>query len=145
MGFDLYSIRRKEGMPTITADPETNEDDWYKQVSEKRKYEIKHGLYFQNNCWFWRPLWEFVCNHVGCLTESDFKAGSYNDGYKISKNKADQIALTLKELIEDGTVDLYKISYDELHKEDEYDYPFDIQNVINFANFCEKSKGFIIC
>ena len=145
MGFDLYSTRDEKNVPKITIDPETNKEKWYAQAKKKREYEIENGLYFQNNVWHWRPLWSFVCQQVGCLTDKDLNAGHFNDGYEISKNKAEQIAITLKELIKDGTIDLYKISYDEFNKDEEHDYPFSVENVINFANFCDKSKGFIIC
>ena len=29
------------------------------------------GDYFRNNCWWWRPLWDFVCDNVDVITDDD--------------------------------------------------------------------------
>ena len=122
-----------------------SEDDKREYSKDKEKHEDNNpGIYFRNNVWLWRPLWDFTCYYVGCLTDTDHEQGHYNSGHEISKNKAEQIALTLKELLEDGETDLYKAWYENEIKNDEYEYPFHVDNVRNFAEFCKDSGGFSI-
>ena len=57
----------------------------------------EEGDYFRANVWWWRPLWQYVsitCEDI--LTENDMERGSYNDGHRISKTKANRIASRLK-------------------------------------------------
>ena len=66
MGMDVYGVN-----PTIRIDtkkPERPKDfdkasrnviDKY--FKEETKYENKNpGVYFRNNCWWWRPLADFM-------------------------------------------------------------------------------------
>lgn len=55
------------------------------------------GEYFRNNCWYWRPLWDFIweeCSDI--ITERDYQAGHYNGGHVIAAAKAERIALRLR-------------------------------------------------
>jgi|TARA_R110002020_G_scaffold330634_2_gene546240 hypothetical protein len=113
--------------------------------------EVKGSDYFRNNVWWWRPLWEFV---VGCcpdiLTEDDAHGGQFNDGHRITENKAVAIGTRLLQMKEDGDVDKYVEEYkarvDKTDKDDwDRSYPIDSENVEAFANFCIHSGGFEIC
>tara|TARA_R100000008_G_C3585283_1_gene171759 strand:+ start:1359 stop:1856 length:498 start_codon:yes stop_codon:yes gene_type:complete len=165
MGFDLSGIN-----PQINK-PETDykyykEDVWAHDLPEKdrKKYfkemneyhEANPGVYFRNNVWWWRPLWNFVCDKCSdILTEDDFQAGGYNDGWEISPKKAYKLGIKLKKLIEDGDVDSYEKDYkkhrEELAESEDEDvkflsnYPFSKDNVDSFADFCLQSGGFVIC
>jgi hypothetical protein len=71
-------------------------------------------VYFRNNCWWWRPLWEYValaCKDI--LTDEDVEHCCYNDGYLIDKEKAETIAIRLTKLIRDGSVQKYKEERDK--------------------------------
>ena len=150
MGFDLSgmnpNLTRQE--PALPPFPERTDGDWEKYHDWQ---EENSGVYFRNNVWWWRPLWNFVsstCDSI--LTEKDIESGSYNDGHRISKTKADRIARRLFKLIRNGSVKSYESAYkkhqDSLH-EDNWDkgYPFSEDNVREFANFCLNSGGFTIC
>ena len=123
MGFDLSGLN-----PTINKIyPQRYNDimdkygkdgwlDWQKDIPEDVKNEYfklkdqyqtdNSGDYFRNNVWWWRPLWDFVCNSCDdFLTEKDMEKGYYNGGNKISKTKSLKIAKRLSKLIADGTVD----------------------------------------
>ena len=57
-------------------------------------------------------MWNFVsgcCDDI--LTEKDIEQGSWNDGHKISKTKADRIAKRLYKMIKDGEVKEYEDGY----------------------------------
>ena len=70
------------------------------------------GEYFRNNVWWWRPLWNFVCQACeDILTKDEIEGGEYNSGTKISKAKADKIANKLAELIAEGEVLKYEEEY----------------------------------
>ena len=210
MGFDLTGLN-----PTVNkVYPKRYNDimnkygkdgwlDWSMKIPENVKdeyFELKDqyqtdnpGDYFRNNVWWWRPLWEFVCNSCNdFLTEGDISKGFYNDGKKISKTKSVKIAKRLFELIADGTVDAfhreeslkrakakihndivreemdkirdachkehgknlvpanypepYKQQWDDAYAKEDWaaSYPFDRDNVENFATFCLQSGGFEI-
>lgn len=175
MGFDLSGIK-----PKINKEVDTNSiygmiqsiDDWKERWTmqdklskeDKKKYweqfqeyhDENPGLYFRNNVWWWRPLWEYVCSSCeDILSEEDILAGSYNDGRKISKTKAKKIAERLRLHLDTGIVDKYKSNHDKklekLKASEDKDiqffanYPFDKENVERFALFCEESGGFTIC
>jgi uncharacterized protein YlaI len=121
MGFDLVGIKAK---------------------SEK-------GEYFRNNVWYWRPLWTYICNECDdILTIKEAEGGTFNDGTKISKAKAEKIAKRIQERIDDGSVDLHKAGYDgtveQINDGWADKYPFDVQNVVDFIEFCKESGGFKI-
>jgi hypothetical protein len=83
MGFDLYGIKPKN----------------------------KKGEYFRNNVWWWRPLWEYIsktCDDI--LTSDDRVAGGFNDGCRISKDKAEKIAKRLSKLIKDGDTKEWEVT-----------------------------------
>ena len=111
MGFDLSGLNPNVSRPQPELPPmtERTDDDWgaYHEWQEENC-----GVYFRNNVWAWRPLWNFVtgvCDDI--LTEKDIESGSWNDGHKISKTKADKIAKRLWKLIEDDKVKEYEDEY----------------------------------
>lgn len=175
MGFDVHGIKPKinkelddttiYGMVESIQDykerweiqekfSEEDKKDYWKQYEEH--HENNPGVYFRNNVWWWRPLWDFVCSYCDdILNEKDIEAGNYNDGKKISKNKAEKIAKRLFELIKTGVVDEYEAKHEEEREEKEKskdrnvqffaNYPFEKENVERFAIFCQESGGFEIC
>ena len=150
MGFDLSGMNPNMTRPQPKLPPFTERTD--KQWAEYNEWQDENcGVYFRNNVWSWRPLWHFVssvCESI--LTEKDIESGSYNDGHKICKTKANKIASRLFKLIRKGDVKAYESAYrrhqDSLHKDDwDKSYPFSEDNVREFANFCLNSGGFTIC
>ena len=94
-------------------------------------------------------MWTYVCNECDdILTIKEAEGGTYNDGVKISKAKAEKIAKRLEERLKDGSVDLHKAGYDatvdEINDEWASKYPFDSNNVVKFVDFCKESGGFEI-
>ena len=132
MGFDIYGMNPKHNED---HSPRYNEImkkygdgdgwlNWGKDIPEdvkneyfdlKEKYENNNpGYYFRNNVWFWRPLWDFVCNTCDdVLTDKDIKSGHTNDGHKISATKANKIASRLNKHLKSGVVD----EIEKMHKE----------------------------
>ena len=47
--------------------------------------------------------------------------------------------------VSDGFAKKFKEHHEELEKDEKYKYPFDIENVVDFAEFCIESGGFEIC
>ena len=156
MGFDLSGMNPNLTRPAPPLPKSFNSDGWSdKEQNMYADYEEwqqeNSGVYFRNNVWWWRPLWNFVtgaCDDI--LTEKDMESGSFNDGHKISKTKANKIAKKLYKLIKNGDVKLYEKSYKEYldglnDKDWDKSYPFSEKNVRQFANFCANSGGFRIC
>lgn len=144
------------------------------------KSHEEKGKYFRNNCWWWRPLWQYIADECkDILTAKDISSGCYNDGHFISAKKAFAISQRLDKLIAEGKVKDYEIDYklstellpDEIcdicngtgqrndfimqgecnacngtgkRRPSQTNYPFDEQNVKEFAEFCRLSNGFEI-
>ena len=133
-------------------------------------------------------LSRYVRSSNDILTENDMERGSYNDGHRISKTKANRIASRLRNLDKNGSIMKYESEYKEYlrslpredcnicegtgvredeigmearEKDEEYKcngclgkgkrdnfgthYPFESEEVMRFAEFCEQSGGFEIC
>ena len=149
MGFDLSGMNPNTTRPQPELPPftERTDDDW----GDYHKWQEENcGVYFRNNVWSWRPLWHFVSSVCGnILTDKDIGSGTYNDGHKICKTKANRIASRLFKLIRKGDVKAYESAYrrnqDSLNEDDwDKSYPFSEDNVREFANFCLNSGGFEI-
>ena len=167
MGFDLHGIN-----PVIREGEELQvlDDFWNLSEKEREEYfekkdafeEKNPGIYFRNNVWWWRSLWDYVYNECDdILTENDWNSGHYNDGHIISEEKAVQLGKRLNELIESGKAEAYVKSHEQERKEaeegnkglkcgdDGYNwsesYPLSLENIQSFAVFCSESGGFDIC
>ena len=169
MGFDLHGMNPviREGdtpkAPKNLWSEETSKEVRDKYFEKKWAFEEKNpGIYFRNNVWWWRPLWDYVYNECqDILTEKDWDSGHYNDGHAISEEKAVQIGKRLNELIESGKAQAYVKAHDEerkLAKEGnkglkvgdegynwEDSYPISLDKIQSFAVFCSESGGFEIC
>ena len=146
MGMDVCGINPelKSEKPEIDWDTATDEQkDNYIEASAKWEAE-NPGVYFRNNVWHWRPLWDFVCMACGdTLTTDDLHAGHHNDGHEIDADQCEVIVERLEFLLKIGSVAKYEVER-KVHDTDE-DYPFDEENVIDFLNFVKHSGGFRIC
>tara|TARA_R100000458_G_C8124202_1_gene141825 strand:+ start:19 stop:540 length:522 start_codon:yes stop_codon:yes gene_type:complete len=172
MGFDISGVNpkmHKTDYPLLDKYRFENYKSWQERQDameangEERKYweqynqqqEDNPGIYFRNNVWWWRPLWDFVCQNCDdILSEEDMERGCFNDHHEITEDKAIKIAAKLQSLLLDDTIDKYEESYEEKRKKlEESDdkktafmanYPFCKENIAKFAQFCEESGGFII-
>ena len=196
MGFDLSGVNPKmnmkpEELPVYSKYNDMNFKDKWEVLdkdeklrdqywAEHQKYQDANpGVYFRNNVWWWRPLWQFVCERFDdVLTEQDMERGCYNDGHEITVDKAMQIGIDLTCMLEDGRIQAYNDQYEAEMKalpqvdcfvcdnnnrghkkkkeckscnqtglKDDWakSYPFDVENVREFATFCLESGGFTIC
>lgn len=107
MGFDCYGVK-----PNGSEPPKV---DW--DIKESRESYFKwqdstKGGYFRNNCWWWRPLWNFVCEVCAdIITDEEKEKGHYNDGYLIDADRALQISARLVHLVDQGEVKKYEDKY----------------------------------
>ena len=118
MGFDLHGVAPKINEPEAAilkqyhfskVPHDVKEDYW--NASDKHE-EDNPGIYFRNNVWWWRPLWNYVCNLCDdILTPKDMAKGGFNDGATISKNKAKQIATRIFMENKSGNLDKYAQQY----------------------------------
>lgn len=70
----------------------------------------KAGEYFRNNVWWWRPLADYVLEHVD-IPENDATEWHMNGGYTISATSATKIAMALQELLTSGDVAQFEKEY----------------------------------
>ena len=106
MGFDICGVKYRGKEP---------EHSWNDQASMDRYFKWQDdtpGVYFRNNSWWWRPLWEYVCLVcVDILSAEDAKSGNYNDGHLIDNDKTVRIADRLDDLLKSGAVNKYDVAY----------------------------------
>ena len=111
MGMDVYGLN-----PTIrvnTKKPERPKDfnkascdviDKY--FKEETEFEDKNpGVYFRNNCWWWRPLANFMREHCDWFTQKQQARLHDNSGFEFSEHEALRIADTLQKKVDDGTAE----------------------------------------
>ena len=141
------SMDFKEKWKTLDKDEALRDEYW----REKDKWEASNpGVYFRNNCWWWRPLWNY-CYTIAddIISEDVFESGHSNNGAGLNDKDAKLLGNRLMEHIADGRTIKYQADYIQ-HMEDSDDkfaksYPFDVDNVEAFALFCIESGGFEIC
>jgi len=118
MGFDLHGVAPKINEPesailkqhSWASVPEDVKKDYW-AASDKHE-ELNPGIYFRNNVWWWRPLWEYVCNICDdILTQKDMEKGGYNNAATISKTKAIKIAARIMKENKSGNLDKYAQDY----------------------------------
>jgi len=87
MGVDCYGLNpvMKEGSgepkaPEDYANLTQKDQRAYWDAMEKYRQENK-GVYFRNNWWFWRPMWDFVNEKCNDLIDQElYDKGHGNDG-----------------------------------------------------------------
>ena len=163
MGMDVHGLnpienRKKSDLPILVkVDKLEKEEKWNERMElieqsdnyhkERNEYEnANKGIYFRNNCWYWRPLWDFCYNVAPELISDDLWAdGHHNSGDGLNGEDAKLLGEKLLKAVSDGFAKKFKEHHEELEKDEEYKYPFDIENVVDFAEFCIESGGFEIC
>lgn len=100
-------------------------------------------MYFRNNVWYWRPLWAY-CHIVApdIVDEDTLKRGMYNDGHGLDGPRAKELAQRLRTSLKDGT--FTKQWTEHMNSPESQDYPLVEENVMGFANFCDRCEGFEI-
>ena len=168
MGMDVYGKnpkqnKKKSDFPMIVkVDKLEKEEKWKERRElieqsdnywkEKDEYEnANRGIYFRNNCWWWRPLWNY-CYLIAddIISEEIFNSGHSNSGSGLDDKGAKLLGNRLLQQIREGKTIEYQAEYqqylDDLPDNDfDKHYPFDIDNVKEFAEFCIESGGFEIC
>ena len=154
MGMDCYGenpklISEKPVQPDFST---ISEDDKQAYFDALAKFEEDNpGVYFRNNVWWWRPLWNYVCETCSdVLSVEDMQAGQYNDGYLIDAEQSEKIAELLGHELLSGRTATYEEEYrrasDTFAPDDmRSKYPFTEDNVIEFQAFVQNSGGFRIC
>lgn len=84
------------------SDPEF-EKSYKKFLIDLGEYEDNNpGVYFRSNVWYWRPIVDWLLNHIEVLDEDDSDGLSHNSGYIINKNVATIIGSTIESHHEQG-------------------------------------------
>ena len=156
---------------------ETLRNQYYTELQEYETVNVGH--YFRNNCWWWRPLWNYCHNLAPDLIDEElFEDGHSNSGAGLDDKKAKKLGQLLLQEINNGNTIRYQAEYEQWlddlpdnvcshcngnnrgnnkmkdcrvcggegkTKNWNKSYPFDIDNVREFAEFCLQSGGFRIC
>ena len=166
----------KQKWKELDADHDLREQYWKEQTDYE---EVNCGYYFRNNCWWWRPLWNY-CYHIAddIISEELFDSGHSNSGAGLNDKDSKLLGNRLLQQIREGGTIQYQASYqqylDDMPDDDcsrcngnnrgndkmkdckmcdstgkstnfNKSYPFDVDNVREFAEFCLQCGGFEIC
>jgi hypothetical protein len=118
------------------------------------------GSYFRNNCWGWRPLWEY-CESIAPQITRKVKYAQINAGDGLGARDSKRLGEILQQEITLGRTRVYQITRDAVlgakpdlpcngcHatgkvRPSECNYPFDVANVERFAEFLRDCGGFEI-
>ena len=132
MGFDIIGIAPVEHIPK----PVFDKDFYSMNENEREQYaeaiNIYHnenpGAYFRNNCWWWRPLWDYVCAVCkDILDDSDICAGHYNDGHIIDADTVAYMCILLNKEVRENN----HVEYEKLYKENLLALPLEDCNLCN--------------
>ena len=105
---DLEFVKRWKKLEEETKEYPKGRKDEYWELKDKYEEE-NSGIYFRNNVWWWRPLWNYVCLECeDILNKEEMNGCCVNDGTLINKEKATSIAKRLSEKLGDGSVLLYE-------------------------------------
>jgi Asp-tRNA(Asn)/Glu-tRNA(Gln) amidotransferase A subunit family amidase len=145
MGFDLYGLNpnnpKKAVKPKLDWSKATEEEttEYFEQQDKYRNQVV--GDYFRSNCWWWRPLADYIIQYTNCVSEEDAKHWGYNDGHVVSEEEAKAIAKQLKHLIKTGHTKKFAKDYEKSRKEAE-DYNQKIEKQLEaFQKSVEKKMG----
>lgn len=111
MGFDLYGVnpRITPGSVEPTRPESFNDspkEEWNAYYDALDQYHSENpGVYFRSNVWYWRPIVEFLAEHIEILEEEDLNGLSYNDGYLIDESLADYMGIVIDRANLAGDID----------------------------------------
>tara|TARA_R100000781_G_scaffold93395_2_gene58002 strand:- start:1365 stop:1955 length:591 start_codon:yes stop_codon:yes gene_type:complete len=99
------SMEFRERWKLLDKDEKLRQTYWL----EKDDYEQQNpGFYFRNNCWWWRPLWDYCANIAPDLISDElWDSGHHNDGAGLEANDAAKLGVILMTSVEDGTCERY--------------------------------------
>ena len=161
MGMDLYGLNPKLKSEKPEIDWSSADDLAREQYFEALgQFENDNpGYYFRNNVWWWRPLWDYVCDICdSVMTDEQKERGEYNEGYEYDAElTAKMVELLDADIAINGHHQYeknYKEAQDKAKQQEESGeiekawicmYPFDPENVEEFVHFLRNSGGFQIC
>jgi len=110
MGFDIYGMNPvtngHENPEPPEVDWRSHDDIWQAYFDLKQDYyENVPGAYFRANVWYWRPVAEFLYEHIEVLDEDDLEGLSCNSGHVINETVAKIIGKTIAEMHADGLIE----------------------------------------
>ena len=144
MGMDVYGKNPKENKKKSDFPMLVKVDKLEKKEEWKERRELIDTQ--SDNCWWWRPLWNFCYNVAPELISDDLWAnGHHNSGAGLNGEDAKLLGEKLFKAISNGFAEEFKEHHEEQEESEEYKYPFDTENVKAFAEFCIESGGFEIC
>ena len=196
MGMDIYGKNPKQNravdkFPVMKKYDAMEFSKKWKELDKDEKLRTKYwkertdfedvnvGHYFRNNCWSWRPLWNYcfiIADDI--ISKEVFESGHNNSGAGLNDKDAKLLGNRLMEHIADGRTINYQANYEQYLNDMPDDdcgvcngnnrgntkkkdcnrcngtgktknfnksYPFDVENVEEFAKFCLESGGFEIC
>ena len=117
MGFDIYGMNPKlntEEIDILKRDfNDLDESEYENYFEARKKFEKENpGVYFRNNVWWWRPLWDYVCAVCkDVITIDDAMGGDSNSGHIINENTTTEMAILLYKEVKEGNHKKYEKQY----------------------------------
>jgi len=109
MGMDVYGLnptihaemKKPKRLKNIHNGASRKEIDEYFKAQEEFE-DTNPGVYFRNNCWWWRPLANLIIEKCDWLTQEQKERLHDNSGFEFSEYEALEIAKTLRSTLRSG-------------------------------------------
>lgn len=108
--------------------------------------ENEQGEYFRRNVWWWHLLWDFTIDVTDFDLDPDGE-GHYNQGFFVDGDQAKRIARCLRLAVERGDALRFQQAIEKDNRKVEPNaitYFFNVESVVEFADFMDHSGGFSI-
>ena len=101
----------KQKWKELDADKELMKQ-YHKEMEEYEQVNVGH--YFRNNCWWWRPLWNY-CYTIAddLISEELFDSGHHNDGSGLNDEDAKKLGNILMDEIASGRTIQHQASHQQ--------------------------------
>tara|TARA_Y100000593_G_scaffold1723_1_gene3458 strand:- start:670 stop:1152 length:483 start_codon:yes stop_codon:yes gene_type:complete len=142
--YPVYS-KYKDDLTMHGKLSEKTKNRYYKELQQ---YESENpGIYFRNNVWWWRPLWDFCYNVSDQIDKKLWNSGHCNDGAGLNEKQSRLLARDLIVALGHGRdVEFSNQMKDNINKDrGNWEYHFDRDNVEGFIKFLLECGGFRIC
>ena len=113
--FPVYAkykkMEFKKRLDILDTDEKLQNTYW---VEEDEFNNANKGGYFRNNCWWWRPLWNY-CYHVAddIISEELYESGHHNDGAGLNAKDAEWLGERLLDELSEGNTIEYQAEYQQ--------------------------------
>ena len=142
--YPTYSKHREDYFDMYDKVKQKVKDKYHKELMQYE--EANPGIYFRNNVWWWRPLWDFCYNVSDQIDKDLWNSGHCNDGAGLDDKQSRLLARDLIVALGHGKEAEFsrEMEHNLNNHNGGFKYYFDRDNVERFIKFLLECGGFRI-